>query len=270
MRYAGFWIRFWACLLDGLILSLITVPLGLLQTSMLEDENFAMYLFLLVCSWIGYWLYIALFTSGGWQATIGKRLMGLRITDLHGNRISFGQATGRHFGQFVSGLLMGVGYVMIGLTEKKQGLHDIMAGTLVLYGKAEENGAIDSSPVIYQTQSNVGNTPRARFSRWILAGFDANGHVVRLVFDKDNTKLDKEGLFIGRDAHECDLYISDSSISRRHARLFRNHGEIWIEDLQSTNGVIVNGHAIIQGQSTALPTNGKISFGDIELSVTNC
>ncbi|MFY9676334.1 MAG: RDD family protein, partial [Terriglobales bacterium] len=77
------------------------------------------------------WLYEALMESSSYQATLGKMIFGMKVTDLYGNRISFARATGRHFAKIVSGLLLCIGFIMVGLTERKQGLHDMMAGTLV-------------------------------------------------------------------------------------------------------------------------------------------
>jgi uncharacterized RDD family membrane protein YckC len=76
-------------------------------------------------------LAFALQESSEYQCTLGKRVLKIYVTDLEGRRISFGQATGRHFGKIVSAIILGIGYIMAGFTEKKQGLHDMMAGTLV-------------------------------------------------------------------------------------------------------------------------------------------
>jgi len=78
------------------------------------------------------WLYYAGFESTRGQATPGKVLMSLQVTDLEGNRISFGRATLRFFAKFISVLIIFIGFIMIGLTKKRQGLHDKIAGTLVL------------------------------------------------------------------------------------------------------------------------------------------
>ena len=78
------------------------------------------------------WLYSAYQESSESQATIGKRMLGIRVTDLSGNRISFGQATGRHFGKILSSLICSIGFIMAGFTEKKQALHDMLASTLVV------------------------------------------------------------------------------------------------------------------------------------------
>jgi uncharacterized RDD family membrane protein YckC len=78
------------------------------------------------------WIYYALLESSVWQATIGKKLLGLRVTDLAGNRISFARASGRFFGKILSGMILGIGFLMAGFTQRKQALHDILAGCLVL------------------------------------------------------------------------------------------------------------------------------------------
>ncbi|MER3416968.1 MAG: hypothetical protein C4297_12250 [Gemmataceae bacterium] len=66
------------------------------------------------------------------QATLGKMALGITVTDLEGNRIGFGKATGRFFGKIISALIFYIGFVMAAFTEKKQGLHDMMAGCLVV------------------------------------------------------------------------------------------------------------------------------------------
>lgn len=70
--------------------------------------------------------------SSAWQATLGKKILGLKVTDLAGNRISFARASGRFFGKILSGMILGIGFLMAGFTERKQALHDILAGCLVL------------------------------------------------------------------------------------------------------------------------------------------
>jgi uncharacterized RDD family membrane protein YckC len=78
------------------------------------------------------WIYYASLESSAWQATLGKKILGLKVTDLAGNRISFARASGRFFGKIVSGMILGIGFLMAGFTERKQALHDILAGCLVL------------------------------------------------------------------------------------------------------------------------------------------
>jgi uncharacterized RDD family membrane protein YckC len=125
--YAPFWKRVVAVLIDGL---LIGVPLNLITLSVANSETGSM-----IFSLIGilvYWFYFAGLESSEKQATIGKQAMGLKVTDMEGHPISFGKATGRHFGKILSSLILGIGYIMAAFTDKKQALHDIMAKALVV------------------------------------------------------------------------------------------------------------------------------------------
>jgi len=115
----GFWRRAVAFLLDLLIL----VPLSLLVQS-----NVLPFLGGLVA----WWLYYVLFETSKWQATPGKRALGLKVTDVNGVHIRFGRATGRFFAKPLSGAILGIGFVMAAFTKHKQALHDLLAGTLVL------------------------------------------------------------------------------------------------------------------------------------------
>lgn len=92
------------------------------------------------------WLYFAVCESSSWQATLGKLAMGIRVVDLQGQRISFLRATGRYFAKILSGMILCIGYLMVAFTERKQGLHDIIASTLVLNGRANEFANAKSAP----------------------------------------------------------------------------------------------------------------------------
>ncbi|MBP2070853.1 RDD family protein [Thermoanaerobacterium butyriciformans] len=118
MEYAGFWRRFVAYIIDGLIL-------GIIEAIFISAKMPYAVLF------VG-WLYYALMESSSTQATLGKMALGLYVTDLNGDKIGFGRATGRYFGKIISGLILFVGFMMAGWTARKQALHDIMAETLVL------------------------------------------------------------------------------------------------------------------------------------------
>lgn len=78
------------------------------------------------------WLYHALMESSAKQATIGKILLKIRVTDLNGQRISFGRATVRHFSKIISTWTLLIGFLMAGWTKKKQALHDKIAGCIVI------------------------------------------------------------------------------------------------------------------------------------------
>ena len=76
--------------------------------------------------------FYALMESSNKRATLGKMAAGILVTDLNGNRISFGRATARYFSKLINAFTLGFGYLTIVFTEKKQGIHDMIAGTLVV------------------------------------------------------------------------------------------------------------------------------------------
>lgn len=78
------------------------------------------------------WLYEAFMMSSEWQATVGKRVMSIVVTDMEGKRITFARATGRHFAKYISAALLGIGFIIAAFTARKQALHDMIAETLVV------------------------------------------------------------------------------------------------------------------------------------------
>ena len=78
------------------------------------------------------WLWFTIPESSKWQATVGKKMLGLKVTDENGERIGFGRANARYWSKIISFLVLCVGYLMVAFTERKQGLHDKIAGTLVV------------------------------------------------------------------------------------------------------------------------------------------
>ncbi len=126
-EYAGFWKRLLAVFLDGIILQISSLVILLLDYILGATGAINLFLSLILG-----WLYFALMESSRRQATLGKQALGIIVTDLNGNRISFGKATARYFGKLISTLTLGIGFIMTGLTEKKQALHDILTGCLVV------------------------------------------------------------------------------------------------------------------------------------------
>ena len=124
--YGGFGERFVASLIDGIIL---IVP-NLALTYLVPNELLGS-----ILSLIMYWFYYAVQESGTRQATIGKKVVGLKVTSENGERITFGQATGRYFGHLISAITLLIGYFMMLWDKKSQTLHDKMAGTLVVMAK---------------------------------------------------------------------------------------------------------------------------------------
>ncbi len=168
-KYAGFWKRFVALVIDEIILgfvrSILLIPVFLISSFSLfpffEDnyqENFVftnlqfdldesgvavgamvfvMIILVFLISTITGWLYYALMESSQKQATFGKIVLSIKVTDLEMNKISFGKASLRYFTKILSALFFYIGYIMAGFTEKKQALHDLISGCLVVNKSSE-------------------------------------------------------------------------------------------------------------------------------------
>lgn len=145
VRYGGFWIRFVAAIIDAVIVQAVVMPISFVIGGITgaagaigggSNVGLAILggLFGAVIGIAGTWLYEGLMTSSARQATLGKMIFGMRVTDLNGNRISFGRATGRYFAKWLSAFTLLIGYIVAGFTERKQALHDMIAGTLVRIG----------------------------------------------------------------------------------------------------------------------------------------
>jgi uncharacterized RDD family membrane protein YckC len=147
VQFAGFWRRLLAAIIDGLILyfiyliifyliifilAFIAVLMLSLSLGGLATTDETMKIGSSVVSILTVWFYFPIMESSATQGTVGKMTLGIIVTDLNGHRISFGRATGRDFGKILSGLISNIGFLMIAVTEKKQGLHDMIAGTLVV------------------------------------------------------------------------------------------------------------------------------------------
>ena len=151
VEYAGFWRRFLALLIDSLVLSIglstVFFVLGIFMVLTLgvgaigSDEtvtdiavviNIMLSFIGFIIAFIVQWLYFAIMESSSKQATLGKMAIGIKVTDLDGNRISFGRATGRYFAKILSAMIFYIGFFMAGWTKEKQALHDMIAGTLVV------------------------------------------------------------------------------------------------------------------------------------------
>jgi uncharacterized RDD family membrane protein YckC len=141
-EYAGFWRRFAAYTIDYVILgyflnSFYWFMMNQLRLSMrdvpmdMDVEIFGNFIFSLF-AFVVNWCYFSGMESSPLQATIGKFLVGIYVTDLDQQRIGFGKATGRFFAKIISGLILTVGYWLAGFTREKQALHDMIAGSLVL------------------------------------------------------------------------------------------------------------------------------------------
>ncbi len=143
--YAGFWRRFWGLCVDSVLVFFLLLPLRIalglgFMTSFRRGDfdagdiarwalGFTTYLSIHT---VVDWLYFAGMQSSAKQATLGEMMLGVRVTDLAGARIGFWRASGRFVASWLSGLILLVGFIMGAFTARKQTLHDLIAGTLVV------------------------------------------------------------------------------------------------------------------------------------------
>jgi len=141
--YAGFWLRFLAYVIDSVVVGFVSgfagaflggIVGGVLKATGRAPEAAAAAGGLLgaLAGFVVTWLYFSIMESSGTQATLGKMALGLAVTDAAGRPVGFGRATGRTFAKIVSALPLGIGFLLAGFTGRKQALHDLIAGTLVV------------------------------------------------------------------------------------------------------------------------------------------
>ncbi|WP_156645425.1 RDD family protein [Lentibacillus sp. JNUCC-1] len=147
-KYAGFWMRFAAYMIDGVILAIPMMIIGFIGffigAILIEMTNPYMtayeydsamtgivIIIYLIAGILGV-LYFAGMHASKWQGTVGKKVVGIKVINEDGGRISFLKGVGRYFALFISGMIFYIGFIMAGFTSKKQALHDMMAKTLVV------------------------------------------------------------------------------------------------------------------------------------------
>jgi len=135
--YGGFWKRVIAYLIDAFIIAFpVTMIFGTVIPEVLKTENIEVttvtvsmpQIIMLVASWV----YFAGLESSAWQATIGKKMLGMKVTNADGERIDFVKASIRYVSKILSSFILMIGFIMVAFTAKKQGLHDFIAGTTVI------------------------------------------------------------------------------------------------------------------------------------------
>ena len=131
VQYGGFWIRVVAYIIDAILLSVAAGVIGVVTGGGYDDLEHINYSGSGISLVVG-WLYFALMESSERGATVGKMAVGLRVVTDQGLRLSFLHATGRYFAKFISAIILGLGFLMIAFSDRKRGLHDMIAGTLVV------------------------------------------------------------------------------------------------------------------------------------------
>ena len=137
--FKGFWIRFVASFIDGIILLIIiillaSISLVIFGAALGEGAGVGMFLLVFILASIATILYKPIMEASEYQGTVGKYALGMKVVDQNGQRITMTSSFLRTILYIIGaqGFLLCLGVVMIGFTEYKQGLHDILANTYVV------------------------------------------------------------------------------------------------------------------------------------------
>ncbi len=139
-RFAGFWIRFFAYIIDSIVMAGIFAVIFAIIAVVLGVDSFSRWMgdpatsvSINGLSFIVGLAYFVWMESSEKQATVGKMAMGIIVVDDAGRRLTPGRAAGRYLGKIISSIILLIGFIMVAFHEKKKGLHDVMANTLVIY-----------------------------------------------------------------------------------------------------------------------------------------
>lgn len=245
MTYAGFGKRFLAYFIDMVILNFI----GWLFSLIIGVYS---YLVLIIIQWI----YFSLMESSEKQATLGKLLFEIIVTDIDGERLTFGRATARFFSKFLSYLSFFVGFFLATQTERSQALHDIIAGTLVI--EKQTSLSYDTK----QFTEPIKIYPNFETESGKPAVYGLNGENSGRVIT-----VGEEGVIFGRDSSYCQVIFSHDApgISRRHCKLSYDNdsGTFILVDIGSSYGTYLeSGKKLKQGKAVKLRVGEKFYLTD--------
>lgn len=160
--YAGFWARFAASFVDAWVVTLLyLIPGGIFGVfaAMVAETGSkgpsdSLSIGYIICFFVASAAYFTIMEAGDKSATYGKRWFGLKVVDLEGNRISRGRAFGRWISHFLSYITLYLGFLIQPFTKKRQALHDMTSGTIVVVS----DGGKKHSGVVISIAAIVGGT----------------------------------------------------------------------------------------------------------------
>ena len=240
MYYGDLGKRIIASIIDSIILSIIGFILG-----------FFLNVVGVVLAPIISWMYYILMEGGEWHATLGKKIMGLYIADTDGAGITYSTSILRLIGKILSGLILGIGYLMAFFNDQKQGLHDMIAKTYVLNEQSQPNVA--NRRINQNANRNVNHNEYANAPK--LVGI--SGPLAGMVYP-----ISENGLIMGRDSISCQVVVpsSQTKVSRIHCYVTYNpiSDMFVLNDRNSTHGTfLVNGSRISYSQPAALKSGDR-------------
>jgi len=237
-QYAGFWRRFEAMLIDSFILLIfqLVIVVSLVCGAYVKvgywpfEEVVNQLGSLIDVLWfILIWVYFAGMESSSTQATFGKMVLGLQVTDIEGNRISFLRATGRNMAKILSTAILSIGYLMAAFTKKKQALHDLAADCLVNKQKESSFWKLVFIAILFAvllTGAIGAYVYYIKWPQWVKATEEAFQDAEEILLDPEKmfepstapvpekTKVVKESsASAGTDLKECDAMFKQLDVS---------------------------------------------------------
>lgn len=149
MKYAGFWIRFVAYIIDSLVSFVFSAAITAILVFGFKVTSFEGALkYLLQLIGFIFWFFYYVFMTMKYQATLGKMAAGIIVIPEKSENLRWGQIIGREALKFISALILYIGFIMAGFTEKKQALHDKIAKTLVIHKEPNKKFGIGAKLAI--------------------------------------------------------------------------------------------------------------------------
>jgi uncharacterized RDD family membrane protein YckC len=237
MKKASLGIRFIALLLDGLFISIIN---GLLT---LVSLYYFMFLF---SGPITMFLYYGICEGSSMSATLGKKICGIVVVDEHGSKLTMGEGFLRSLCRILSGMTLGIGYLIALFDQDNRALHDRLVKTLVVTeASLSQSVPVPPSPAPVPEKRSVTMNNQPHF-------IGMTGQFAGKKF-----YIQSQGAIIGRDAASCDFVFPDNTpgVSRNHCKIsFNPQTQLFVlYDLGSSYGTFLgNGNRVSQGMPTAL------------------
>lgn len=261
IRLGSLPVRYLACVLDGLIISVVIFSFLLLPLTLIAAQIGLAIGFLLSFPCVV--LYFTVTESSSWRASLGKRIMRLQVVGVDGTKLSFQHALGRTLAKMTIGV--GWGYFVALFSEMRQALHDILAKTYVI----EASSQIEEID-LGENRPGPASLPESAV-QWCLEGRDPDtGRSYRFEWDARS----KPTLVIGRSPGDADFCVDNETVSRRHACLRCADGRLFLTDLGASNGTrikrnITGGRTrfLTPHQEDALAEGDTITLGQVSLTL---
>lgn len=130
--YANFWLRLGAVMIDSILIGIVLLLVAIIITNSGEFSDSEAQTLSVLSAIILQFLYFTLMESSAKQGSPGKMALRIKVVNANLQRLTFAEAFNRNMAKFVTVLIFGIGFIMVGFTPKKQALHDKIANTLVI------------------------------------------------------------------------------------------------------------------------------------------